>query len=66
MTVRDDYKELVELGMLLHGEVPTGMTWKKPGATHKARFCNFGIYLCVALAFSDQLDLNRDNRKNLT
>ena len=44
-TIRDDYRELVELGMLLLGEqVPGGMTWKKPGATHKARFCNFGIY----------------------
>ena len=42
------------------------MTWKKPGATHKASFCNFGIYICIALAFSDQLDLNKENRKNLT
>ena len=55
LTVRADYKELVELGMLLHGEVPMGMTWKKPGAKHKAIFCIFGIYICIALAFLTSL-----------
>ena len=67
LTVRDDYRELVELGMLLLGEDPPGgMSWKKPGATHKARFCNFGIYICKALAFSDQLDIDNDNITKLT
>ena len=67
LTVRDDYRELVELGMLLLGEIPPGgMTWKTPGATHKARFCNFGIYICKALAFSDELGLLEEDVKNLT
>ena len=67
LTVRDDYRELVELGMLLLGELPPGgMTWKKPGATHKARFCNFGIYICKALAFSDQIDIVEEDKNNLT
>ena len=67
LTVRDDYRELVELGMLLLGELPPGgMTWKKPGATHKARFCNFGIYICKALAFSDQIDIVEEDKVNLT
>ena len=66
LTVRDDYRELVELGMLLLGELPPGgMTWKKPGATHKARFCNFGIYICKTFAFSDQLDIGEEEKENL-
>ena len=58
--LRDDYKELVETSMVLLGLVPTGFTWKKPGAAHKARFCAFGLYINKALAFSEQLGLEAD------
>ena len=64
--VRDDYKELVETSMMLLGETPENVSWKKPGADHKARFCAFGIYINKALAFSEQLDYDKVAVKALT
>ena len=58
--LRDDYKELVETSMVLLGEAPPNFSWKKPGAAHKARFCSFGIYINKAVAFSEQLDLDKE------
>ena len=54
---RDDYKELAVLALVLLGEVPPGgfKSWLAPGATHKARFMNFGIYAMKMYLFSDQL-----------
>ena len=34
---RDDYKECVELVLVVLGEIPPGFSFKKPGANHKAR-----------------------------
>ena len=64
--IRDDYKELVETSMVLLGETPPQFSWKKPGAAHKARFCAFGIYVNKALAFSGQLDFDRETIQALT
>ena len=44
--IRGDYRELAEISLvLLGGELPGGkeFVWKKPGATHKARFLAFGL-----------------------
>ena len=50
LTVKDDHMELVELRMWLLGDILfCGMTWKEPRETHKARFCNFEMYVCKAL-----------------
>ena len=51
---------------MLGQQPPGGMSWKKSGATHKARFCNFGIYICKALIFSDQLGLEAEDIEKLT
>ena len=68
MTVRDDYRELAECAMILLGETPPSgkISWKKPGACHKARFCAFGIYSLKALAFATQLELTADTVEALT
>ena len=44
MAVRDDYHELAECAMILLEETPPSgkITWRKPGACHKASFCTFG------------------------
>ena len=62
MTIRDDYRELAICAMVVLGETPPSgkVVWLKPGACHKARFCAFGIYSLKALAFSMQLDLDRE------
>ena len=62
MMVRDDYRELAECAMMLLGETPPSgkISWKKPGACHKARFCAYGIYSLKAFAFSEQLDLDEE------
>ena len=59
---RDDYKEIAVLAHVSMGEVPPGgaHTWLKPGATHKARFLNFGIYVLKMFMFSDQMGYSRD------
>ena len=55
--IRGDYRELCEIAVvLLGGELPGGkeMFWKKPGATHKARFLAFGLCALKIWAFSEQ------------
>ena len=64
--IRDDYKELVETSLVLLGETPPNFSWKKPGAAHKARFCAFAIYINKALAFSDQLEFDKETVVALT
>ena len=46
ISCHQDYRELAEIALvLLGGELPGGkdLVWKKPGATHKARFLAFGL-----------------------
>ena len=65
--IRDDYRELAELAVILVGETPPSgrITWKKQGACNKARFCAFGIYSMKALAFSEQLELDIETIEGL-
>ena len=54
-TLRGDYLEVVEISiMMLGGSLPGGkeFKWKKPGATHKARFLAWGLCALKLLAFS--------------
>ena len=59
---RDDYKEMAVLALVSLGEVAPGgaYPWLKPGATHRARFLNFGIYILKMFMFSDQMGYSRD------
>ena len=68
LLVRDDYRELAVTSLALLGEeTPANqLIWKKCGATHKARFCAYGIYANKALAFSKQLELDDDMVEELT
>ena len=53
--VREDYRELCELALvLIGGELPNGkvMRFKAPGAAHKARFMAFALCALKILAFS--------------
>ena len=61
---RDDYRELAESALYLLGGINSKF-WRKPGATHKARFCAFGIYAMRAFAFGDQLDLDEQMLEDL-
>ena len=56
----------METSLVLLGETPPNFSWKKPGAAHKARFCAFGIYINKALAFSDQLEFDKETAVALT
>ena len=53
----DDYKEVAVLSLVLLGGTPPGgfNSWLKPGATHKARFLNYGIYIMKMFMFSAQM-----------
>ena len=63
---RGDYKEILELALVLLGNKPEAFHWKKPGATHKARFLNFGIYILKSFAFHEQLAVDNDFLQSLT
>ena len=55
--IRGDYQELAEIStIMLGGKLPGDkpMVWKKPGATHKARFMAFGLLILKIFAFSEQ------------
>ena len=55
--IRGDYRELAEISVImLGGKLPGDkpMVWKKPGATHKARFMAFGLLVLKIFAFSEQ------------
>ena len=53
--VREDYRELCEIAlMMVGGELPGGkqMRWRAPGAAHKARFMAFALHGFKILAYS--------------
>ena len=65
---RDDYREIAETSLVILGsELPAGreMFWRKPGATHKARFMAFGIYSNKMFSFSDQLNYDNEMKAAL-
>ena len=53
--VRDDYKECLQLVLVVLGVIPDGFTFKKPGAFHKARFMAVLIYGLKIYLFRSQL-----------
>ena len=54
---RDDYRELAESSLILLGGIPPGgISWKKPGPVHKARFMANGLYSNKMFAFQEVLD----------
>ena len=52
---RDDYKEVLELVLLVLGAPPKNFTFKKPGAYHKARWMAIVIYGSKMHLFKAQL-----------
>ena len=59
---RDDYRQLAETSLMLLGGIPPGgVTWKKPGAVHKARFMANSLYSNVMYAFQDVLGYDADD-----
>ena len=55
--IRGDYRDLAEISVIiLGGKLPgdKAMVWKRPGATHKARFMAFGLLVLKIFAFSEQ------------
>ena len=58
---RDDYKELAETSLILLGQKPPGgVSYKKPGASHKARFMANGIYANKMFLFQKDLGYDRE------
>ena len=55
--IRGDFRDLDEISVImLGGKLPGDkpMVWKKPGATHKARFMAFGLLVLKIFTFSEQ------------
>lgn len=63
---RDDYKELLELTILLLGSTPpTGIRFKKPGAYHRARWMAKAIYCIKIFMFKRQFKIKAIEEKKL-
>ena len=65
---RDDYQELLELTLMFLGEVPQrGVSFRKPGAIHRARFMARLIYSLKIFMFRDTgFSLSKQEAKGLT
>ena len=51
---REDYREILELALIFVGGVPPrGLTFRKPGAIHRARFMSRLIYALKIYIFRD-------------
>ena len=61
---RDDYREVIELVLLILGSPVENFTFKKPGAYHKARWMAPLIYGCKMFLFRKQLktQLKKDKK----
>lgn len=63
---RADYRELLELACIfLGGTPPRGIKFKKPGATHHARWLSKAIYSLKMYLFRDQFTLKRTEIEGL-
>lgn len=64
---RDDYRELLELTLMFLGEVPErGVSFRKPGAIHRARFMARLIYSLKIFMFRDTgFKLSKQEAKGL-
>lgn len=54
---RDDYKELIELTMVVLGCPPTKIHWRAPGPVHHARWMAKLIYAIKIFLFREQRDV---------
>jgi hypothetical protein len=61
---RDDYRELVELSLMVLGSHPNAenYTFKFPGANHRARWMARIIYCLKMYLFSEELDMSPDTK----
>lgn len=55
---RDDYKEVMELCLVILGHPPEKFSFKTPGPTHHARWMSKIIYSLKIYLFRDQFELN--------
>jgi hypothetical protein len=63
---RDDYRELLELSMIVLGKNPArGIQFKAPGPIHHARWMSKIIYSLKVWLFRDQFKLTRREQKGL-
>ena len=54
---RDDYKELIELTLILLGNKPEEIHWRIPGAVHRARWMGKLLYTMKMYLFREQKDV---------
>ena len=63
---RDDYREFLELNLIILGEIPTrGTHFNKPGAFHHARWMAKVIYCIKIYLFRQQFDITEREEKAL-
>lgn len=63
---RDDYRELLELGIMTLGGVPQrGVRFMRPGAIHRARWMAKVIYAMKIHLFRDQIHLTAHERRGI-
>lgn len=63
---RDDYKEFLELVVLFLGHsLPDGNKFKRPGASHHARWMSKAIYALKIFMFRDQFELLQEEKDGL-
>ncbi len=61
---RDDYKELMELCLLVLGHPLDNYSFKAPGATHHARWMSKIIYSFKIFLFRNQFELSKEEKSN--
>ena len=61
-----DYRDFAEISLIWLGKKhPCGIRWRKPGASHKARFMANGIYANKMYLFQQHMDYDRDTMSAL-
>lgn len=63
--VQDNYREILELSLLLMGQSIPNYVMRKPGACHKARWMAPAIYSMKIYLLREQMDLTPDIEENL-
>lgn len=63
-TPRGEYKEIMELCLIILGHPPEKFSFKLPGATHHARWMSKIIYSMKIFLFRNQFDLSRKELSN--
>lgn len=63
---RDDYKEFLELVVMFLGySLPNGNKFRKPGASHHARWMSKAIYALKVFMFRDQFELSKEEKSGI-